>query len=486
MAAVKRWIPRWVAAGLVVALCHGATLAASEATDPTVQITQLNRDALAAIADREFEKARELLRRALDLCEKSGLGQHPVAARTHVHMGAVIIEGFKNRELGIKQLQQALTIEPGITLTPALVTPELTDAFDEAKARAGGGNPSPPANADEAGGSVPAPPPVDGSNASSSSGFTYHMVSDVKRGNPIRITVNVDDGLKFRKIVLAYRAEGDPTFLGREMEPVGGGGYSAEIPDRATTGPSVSYYIEAEGDDGQPVANRGTEERPLVIDLAAGRGAPPERGRATVEKHAGRDASDGEASEDAGPAWFAGLQIGSGVGYRSGSGGELNLNEPVSGAFSGALLGQLRPELGYWVRPDLLLSAQGRVQRVTGPTEIDVNGRVYSPEDWAFALFAKATWVFGSDSFRPFVSAGVGGGQIRHLVRFNNLTDCGPGRNQTCVDTVAAGPALAEGGVGFFYQLGSTLALELSADVAAAEPHFTVNLDLNAGLAVGF
>ena len=48
-------------------------------------------------------------------------------------MGVVIIEGFKNRELGKKQFAEALAIEPGIAMTPALVTPEISEAFDEAK-----------------------------------------------------------------------------------------------------------------------------------------------------------------------------------------------------------------------------------------------------------------------------------------------------------------------------------------------------------------
>ena len=79
------------------------------------------------------------------------------------------------------------------------------------------------------------------------------------------MTVNVDEALKFHKVVLAYRPQGTSEFLGREMDPVGPGAYSAEIPEHATNGSSVAYYIEAEDDDGQPVANRGTESRPLVI-----------------------------------------------------------------------------------------------------------------------------------------------------------------------------------------------------------------------------
>ena len=97
-------------------------------------MTQLNREALAAVDKREFEKARELLKRALDLCKTAGLEQHPAAARTHIHMGVVIIEGFKNHELGRKQFAKALAIDPNITITKTLSTPGLEEAFAEAKA----------------------------------------------------------------------------------------------------------------------------------------------------------------------------------------------------------------------------------------------------------------------------------------------------------------------------------------------------------------
>jgi hypothetical protein len=487
--------------GAVILLCHGLAAASprrlAQAPDAAGRITQLNRDALAAIDKREFEKAREILRKALDLCETSGLAQHAVAARTHVHMGVVIIEGFKNRELGEKQFGAALAIEPGIAMTPALATPEINEAFDEAKEAAQNGNA--PGGAAASGepalaGSRPVETPARSNSPSAGGGgFTYHTVSEVKQGNAIKVTVNVDENLKFHKIVLAYRPQGTSEFLGRAMDPVGPGAYSAEIPDHATTGSSVAYYIEAEDDDGQPVANRGTEERPLVIPLG---GEPrPERPHAAVADRRtttgdGDDDSttvreEGEAEETSHP-WFVGVLLGSGVGYTSGT-GETNANLPVAGAFAATSLGHVAPEVGYWVRPDLLLSAQGRVQVVSGPTElVDPSGRVYQPAAWAFALFLKASLFFGSGDLRPFISGGLGGGQIRHVVTFGAYTDCGATRNQTCVDSVVAGPALAEVGGGLLYKLTPTFGLEAATNMQVAEPKFTFNIDFNAGVAVSF
>jgi hypothetical protein len=492
--------------GVVILLCHGLAAASprrlAQAPDAAGRITQLNRDALAAIDKREFEKAREILKRALDLCETSGLAQHAVAARTHVHMGVVIIEGFKNRELGEKQFAAALAIEPGIAMTPTLATAEINEAFDEAKesaknatatgSAAGGaaasGEPAPAAPP----ASRPAETPVrSGGAAAGSGGFTYHTVSEVKQGNAIKVTVNVDENLRFHKIVLAYRPQGTSEFLGRAMDPVGPGAYSAEIPDHATTGSSVAYYIEAEDDDGQPVASRGTEERPLVIQL--GGESRPERAHAAVAEKK-RDSDDdstsvreeGEAEEEVSHPWFIGILLGSGVGYTSGT-GETNANLPVPGAFAATSLGHVAPEVGYWIRPDLMLSAQARLQLVSGPTElVDPSGHVYQPAGWAFALFAKASMFFGSGDLRPFISGGIGAGQIRHVVTFGAYTDCGATRNQTCVDSVVAGPALAEAGGGLLYKLTPTFGLEASSNMQVAAPKFTFNIDFNAGVAVSF
>src|SRR5262249_19192003 len=167
--------------------------------------------------------------------------------------------------------------------------------------------------------------------------------------------------------------------------------------------------------------------------------------------------------------------------------GEVNADVPVSGTASGALLGHVAPEVGYFLRPDVMLSLQGRFQLVTGPTELDKNGKTYSPVPAALAVVAKATWFTAtSGDWRPFLSGGLGGGQIRHVVTFGNLTDCGSGGNQKCVDSVVAGPLLAEVGGGVFYKLTESLALVLSSNAQVAAPKFTLNLDINGGVGFAF
>jgi hypothetical protein len=474
------------------ALCI-SLIAQAQPADAVAKVTQLNRDAVAAMEKREFEKARGLLKRALDICETSGLGKHPVTARTHVHMGIVIIEGFKNRELGLRQFSKAIEIEPGIGVTKTLSTPELEEAFAEARTEGGGGSaapPAPPSAEDAAPRARPSPREearAGGEAVVSGTGLSYHTVSEVRQGSSIVVTVNVEDSLKFKKIVLAYRPQGSGTFLGREMEPVGNGAYSASIPDSATSGSSVAYYIEAQNDDGAPIASRGTEERPLVISFAASARAPSSA-RASVQKRVERreePEDEREPGENEGRL-FASLLVGSGIGYASGT-GEVNADSSVAGTFTGALIGHVRPELGYWVSNDLLLSVQGRLQWVSGPTELTKDGKTYSPVPAALAAFAKATYLLGSGDLRPFVSGAVGGGQIRHVVTFGNFNDCGSAQSPTtCVDSVVAGPFLVQAGGGLNYALTPQFGLILASNALVAAPKFTIHFDINAGVAYTF
>ena len=72
-----------------------------------------------------------------------------------------------------------------------------------------------------------------------------------------------------------------------------------------------------------------------------------------------------------------------------------------------------------------MLSLQGRFQLVTGTTALTMDGKTYEPVPAALAVFAKATWFTAtSGSLRPFLSGGLGGGQIRHVVTISGLPGC--------------------------------------------------------------
>ncbi|HVV48088.1 MAG TPA: tetratricopeptide repeat protein [Polyangia bacterium] len=482
---------------LLVALSLTGRAWADSTDDTVAKITQLNKDAVAAYQAQKFEDARKLLKQGLDLADSAGLQQHPITARTHIHMGIVLIGGFKQRDLGIKQFKKALEIESTINLTKSLVTPEMTDAFNEAKSGAAAAPaapppteeaPAPPAEAPPAetppSAEAETPPPAAAAPEEGSSGLTHDPITEGKRGSAISVTVGVQPDLKFDKMILAYRPAGASEFLGRQMKEVSEGKYGAEIPTSATAGDSVAYYVEADDADGNAVANKGSADAPLVINLA-GRAAskkPPEEGN-----------GGGEEEEDEEPdhQYFVALLAGSGFGWATGP-GDTNHDVNITPAgIAPAKLLQVAPEFGYWWSSSLMLSLQLRYQLVTGTVDPYFNGKDFKTANYAFAAFAKATWKFGDDdsSFHPFFSLAGGGGYIRHVVTLKPThapTQCGPMMNQPCVDTIAAGPILVGPGGGIFYDLTDDLSLVGQANAVLGFWNFTFNLDINVGLAYQF
>lgn len=386
------------------ALCAAAFLAAwlgaavgarADDQDVVAKVVDLNREGVAQYQKKHYDAARKVLKQALELCESAGLDHHPVAARTHIHLGIVIIGGFGQREIGTRQFNEALQIDPNITLTPGLATPAVEDVFNEALVAVSPKSaPRPAAPSD----STPA-------------------ASDV------------------------------PSEAAPASEPA----------PAARVAPSAA----PQADDDAP----RTERR-----------APP-----------AKRASDEEGEQDDGAAGLAsrvqiGALLGGGVGWASGT-GDVNADTHVSGSFAAAKLGHLQLEGGYWLTDELMLSLAGRFQVVTGPTIVEANMRTYHPASYATAVFAEGTWSPALGRLRPYLSGAVGAGKIRHVVTLAQLKDCGPMRNETCVDTVGAGPFLAGVGGGVMYDLGGSFALVGAINTQIAAPTFTFNVDFDAGLA---
>jgi hypothetical protein len=471
---------------LAALLAFPARALAEAAPDPDEavdQITQMNRDAVTAYQAKKYEDARKILKQALDLASTAGLDKHPIKARTHIHFGIVAIVGFKQRDLGIKQFKKAIEIQSDIALTKALVTPELTDAFNEAKG--GGAGPTPPTPPVASTPPEPPPPPKPATPAPAAepdvpaSGLVHEPVSEGKQGSAISVTVAVQNDLQFEKMILAYRPEGASEFLGREMKEVADGRYGAEIPTSATMGGAVAYYIEAEDANGAPVAARGSVDNPLTIRLLG----------VGVSRHEDEDEEEEEDGEGPDHRYFVAMMAGSGIGWATGV-GDTNHDVPIDPAglaVSGLL--QVAPEFGYWLNSSLMLSAQIRYEYITGGTDIYAPNKTYHAANYALAIFAKATWKYGEGKFHPFFSLAAGGGRIRHVITYQrNATaqNCGPNHNETCVDTIGAGPVLLGPGGGAMYDITETASIVVQANSVLAFPDFTFHLDANLGVAFAF
>jgi len=259
----------------------------------------------------------------------------------------------------------------------------------------------------------------------------------------------------------------------------GGGGPPAGSGDNA--GGDDDGKRPAQADDGAGGGDDG--EGPPKI-----RRPPPPRKKSGDEED---DKGDGKIAQKG--IFYFSLGGGIGVGLIKGS-GELDpaahkLDAP---GFALAQLGQLAPEVGFFLAPDLLLSAQLRIQYVTG-----LNGKAprvagtcgsdnfCSPGDGALAGFAKVTYLALDAPFHLTVGGQIGGGNIRHPLEFPDDRMCkasATGATQTCVDSLAGGPFLVGPTAGLWYELGDSIDLTFAVNTALGVPNFTFNFDLDVGL----
>jgi hypothetical protein len=128
MKAFATWMASWALAAVIATPAAAATKApARGALD---QIVDANREAVALYQRGQLAEARRTLKAALELCGAAGLDKHPVAARTHVHLGIVLAGGLGLGEAGAREFREALAIDPSIELTPGLATPEARAVFE--------------------------------------------------------------------------------------------------------------------------------------------------------------------------------------------------------------------------------------------------------------------------------------------------------------------------------------------------------------------
>jgi len=444
----------------LAAVLAGSPARAEERDSAAVgKITLLNRKAVDAYQHLEFETAMRILNEALDQSERAGLANHPIRARTFVTLGIVSLGGFRQRDQAVKYFRKALEIQPEVRLSPGLANPDIQAAFDEAIAALGTGTDMAPERA-----------------------LVHAPVRTGQTAKPVPITVTPDKDLDANSVVLRYRAANAYAFADVPMQKGASGALEASIPASATGGDQVAYFIEARRANGTVIVARGSAAEPLVVALAGGTAATP---AATAA------ATGGTSSPTAEKKLFFAILGGAGLGWVTGT-GEATRNDVASSGVDWTPTGQLAPEIGYLVTPQLMLGVQGRLQLVTGATPYhppdaqmgECGDGICSPATGAIAVLAKATW-FLTDSgsaFQPYLSLSAGGGTIRHVTAVRSPAKCGSGTD-ACKDTVAAGPALFGPGVGFRYGVSDAVGIIAEIGSLVGMPKFTANADLNIGVA---
>jgi hypothetical protein len=278
---------------------------------------------------------------------------------------------------------------------------------------------------------------------------------------------------------------------GGGAEPGGGeagGGAAAQQGDEGGGASEGGNAPRASGDD-----DENEPKKPVRV-----RRAPPPRKKKTTDEDGGEGGGGGGGDEDEGeaPAYrvFIAVAFGSGAGIASGN-GELDpgMHQLKSAGFAPAQAGQITPEVGFFVSPTFLLSARLRVQYVSGLTGKMVTNtscgsdNYCSPTPWGLTGFARGSFFFGGDKMRLFAGPEIGAGNIRHAQAFSSDKTCGhTGAIVSCVDSLPSGPIFLGGAFGALYDVSNAVGLVGTVVADAGFGKFTLNFDVNVGVAAHF
>jgi len=505
------------------------------------KLVQMNKRALDDYDTLEFESAKKTLLDALVAGKKAGLDNHPVMARTYVHLGAVYITGFKNRDKAIQSFSRALEIDPSIQLSKAIASSDVAAAFAEAKqGRGGGGGEAatpPPSGKKRRGpvmeGSGEAPPPARSKKTTLS---TSAEDDEEEKDLPVKIQAldcpNEDEAilekaatlrcavaptLAVAKVFLLYKEPGKEDYTELEMKKTPKGWYQGKIPKKAVTGKSLPYYFEGRNAAGKTIVANGGKDAPNLLllmeeqaykDARKNRPAPGEEpeenplDEPTGPYHGPRYKIGEQNKELEGldvrygnRRWWIGIGAGSGFGYAQGNGLEavnsspdpqfhsLSGNFQAGGAWAG--LGHLAPEVGLQISPRIAVSLEGRFQ--------------YIPQQAAYSKFAARGAISGlfkvmgytkQAQIRFFATGIVGGGEgFRFVVKPAQIIN-DPNdplyKVRDFTDTVRGGPLIAGAGGGVYYEAAKAVAIVLEVHELVGFPIFSAVTDANLALQFNF
>jgi hypothetical protein len=515
---------------LVLALAFSRPAAAQDPDAAVQRMIELNRKALTSFQGKDFEGAKNALLEAVTAGKDAGLTNDRMMARTYLHLGAVLVDGLKDRARGVRYFQLALKIRPDINITPSLVTPTLTEAFEQAKR--GGAAPPPDALAKVPAAppkvaAAPAPEPPKAAPVAAAAPAPSEEKTGKETGdepdlpatlpqplycpNPdeappekrmvLRCVARTDVAVS--RVLLFYRLPGGEKFTAVTTKRTRRGWFNGTIPEDAATGKSVQYYFEARDAADKAVAQNGRDDSPNLMLIRDG---APEVGESALGVRISRGRRDTVDEENpieevqrekeraerlAGmhrrhaKTFYVGLGLGSGWGWHRAARLEYRTDLQIEAGmgFSGLL--HLAPELGYQISDDFSVSLQGRDQVI--PTQGSKNSDPGNgePAKGAHSILLKVSYALFGDNTRVLLSGIAGIGEGFRLVvppkRNMDVTKDLP-RN----DSIRGGPGLVGGGLSLVHHWSPHLAGLLDLKTLVGTPDSAIVVDFAAAFQVSF
>ena len=273
---------------LAGALLLAPAIGHAQQADPRAR--SMIRQAMEDYQNLDIDGALNRLRLALNACGRNNCSPAMVA-RVHIAMGVVAVGGQNDAAAGTNEFVQALQLDPNAEPDAMLVTPEITNAFNQARSRSGGGGGgggNTNTNTNNGGGNTGRNTNTNvntgggntntgGGGGSRPSGSTPNLlhtpVAEQLENTPVPVYVEAPAGLGATRYVVHYRGLGMQQFAELGMDHVANG-FGGEIPCGQVIRPNLEYYVTAADDSGNVVATAGSPETPTRLTIVATRSQP--------------------------------------------------------------------------------------------------------------------------------------------------------------------------------------------------------------------
>ncbi|WP_438018899.1 hypothetical protein WMF18_07385 [Sorangium sp. So ce315] len=213
--------------------------------------------------ETRFDQAERKLRAAIDACGASGCSP-AVKARLYVALGTVLAQGKKELGDARDAFADALRVDPAAKLDPGLATPEVSFAFEQARAATG----------------VGAPPGAAGASGASGARLRLDPPPEQRVRTPVPLYVEVPDDLlpSVKQVTVWYQPPGEDEVRPLIMKKLRGSGFGINVPCAAVAREgTLRYHAAAVDEDGAILASAGARDAPLTTQIRARIASAPPR-----------------------------------------------------------------------------------------------------------------------------------------------------------------------------------------------------------------
>jgi hypothetical protein len=218
---------------------------------------KLDKDAMETdFLNANFDAAEKKLKDAVKTCDGKDACTPKIKAQILVHLGIIQVN-LSKKDDAEKAFVDGLKIDNSVAPESDYVSPDVEKVFKEAKAKAAGGAATPPPDK-TGGGTEPTSPPGE---------LEHEQVKEQMVETPVPLFVGIPEGMKVAKVIVMYRPFGAEEWKKLELKKAGNG-YAGEIPceETGTTG-DLKYYIKAVDSGGDPIAEVGSKNKPMMTKI---------------------------------------------------------------------------------------------------------------------------------------------------------------------------------------------------------------------------